>query len=609
MDTQLFGFFGSSTHASPISTLVEYGNKANCDATPSVLSEDSTFSFAIWSKYVSEKKGIHLSINGTPIISGTSTSTTWADTANSIIDTYRKYGSKFLEHISGRFSLVLIDKRSHTIILAIDPMGIGRIAYCESNNSIIFSDSAELIAKSPAMTAKMKNQAIYDYLMLHMIPAPNTIFEGVKKLQPGCYVIYENNKLIQRRYWKPVFCEAATITRESLKTELFSALRKGIADCSPDAQTGAFLSGGLDSSTVAGLLSEQVSLTNTFSIGFGYPDYDELPYARIANRRFGCNGYEYIINGKNIADSFSLIAKAYDEPFGNSSALPTYYCGLLAKENGVNHLLAGDGGDELFAGNSRYAEHEIFRHYQRIPTALRQKMLEPLLAHWPSALSGWPIRKARGYIEKANTPLPARLETWNLLHRLGAAAVLDPDFLSQIDILSPFNDMDEVWHATPAKSQLSHMLYYDWHYTLAYNDLRKVETMSQLAGIRVSYPILHPSVIELSTRIPPHILMPGTKLRHFYKQAMQGFLPDEIINKKKHGFGLPFGLWLQESPQLREMIFSNLLSLRQRKIIQPKFIDQLLKLHGHDDARYYGVFVWVLAMLEQWFQEHRACPS
>lgn len=609
MDTQLFGFFGSGSSVSPISTLVEYGNKSNHGTAPSVLSDTSAISFAIWSKYVSEKHGIYLSIDGRPVISGTVSPTTSADTATSIIDAYCKYGGKFLKQLSGRFSLVLIDNHSHTAILAVDPMGIGRIAYSESNNSIFFSDSAELIAKNPALRAQVRNQAIYDYLMLHMVPAPHTIYEGVKKIKPGCFLMYANGTLSEGRYWSPAFNEDMQNSKSALESELFIALRRGISDSMPDSRTGSFLSGGLDSSTVSGLLSERIRPTNTFSIGFGYPDYDELPYARIANKHFGCNGHEYIINGKDIADSFPLIAAAYDEPFGNSSALPTYHCALFAKQNGCTHLLAGDGGDELFSGNSRYAEQQVFNYYQMVPKFLRKSILEPVISHWPKPLMIWPVRKAQGYIEKANIQLPYRLEMWNILLRSGIASILHPSFLDDIDPDAPFREMQQVWNSTPTSTQLNHMLYYDWHYTLAYNDLRKVETMSRLAGVRVSYPMLHPDVISLSTRIPSRVMMPGTRLRHFYKQAMIGFLPNEIINKKKHGFGLPFGLWLQESAQLREIIFSNLSDLRKRQIIKSEFLDHLLKLHDQEDARYYGVFVWVLAMLEQWFQKHNLSPK
>ena len=171
------------------------------------------------------------------------------------------------------------------------------------------------------------------------------------------------------RHWTPVFNCRGGESFPTLKTDLHSSLRTAVASCNPDRATGAFLSGGLDSSTVAGVLSDvRGAPARTFTIGFGYPDYDELPFARIANARFGCEGHEYVIRGEDIAGTFHQIARAYDEPFGNSSALPAYHCALMARDAGIDHLLAGDGGDELFAGNSRYAEQQVFEWYHRVPS-------------------------------------------------------------------------------------------------------------------------------------------------------------------------------------------------------------------------------------------------
>jgi asparagine synthase (glutamine-hydrolysing) len=284
--------------------------------------------------------------------------------------------------------------------------------------------------------------------------------------------------------------------------------------------------------------------------------------------------------------------------------MPLYYCARLARESGMDHLLAGDGGDELFAGNSRYARQNVFARYERVPAALRKRLVEPLLAAL-QPLRLRPLSRASAFIGRANVPLPERLEIWNLLYRVGANEVLHPEFAASIDPGAPLAGMQEVWDESPGSSQLDHLLYYDWQYTLADSDLRKVETMSSLAGIRVSYPMLHPDLIDLSLRVPPELKMPDTKLRHFYKEATRGFLPEEIIRKKKHGFGLPFGLWLHDSPRLHDLVMTNLSDLRRRNIVQPAFLDRLLHLHGSDDASYHGVFVWVLAMLEQWLAEHR----
>jgi len=550
--------------------------------------------------------GLEITILGEPIWRGTETSTGRAASLDSIGETYRRRGVGFLNLLAGRFALALSDSQSHRILLAIDPMGIERLTYAHLDNVVFFGSSAEAVARCPGVSARINRQALFDYLMMHMVPAPATIFEKVSKLRPATCAIVENGRLRIERYWSPRFEEARGRPFAQLKGELFGTLRGAVSDSHPDSTSGAFLSGGLDSSTVAGILSEVGPRpAKTFSIGFGYVDYDELSYARIANRHFGCTGHEYTIHGDDIVESFSRIAQIYDEPFGNSSALPAYYCARLAKHHGVEHLLAGDGGDELFAGNSRYAEQRTFEHYRRMPAIFRKGLLEPVVKHWPPSFDPWLIRKARGYIEKANVPLPARLETWNVAQRLGAAEMLHDDFLPQIDTRAPFATMQEVWDSTPGESQLNHMLYYDWHYTLADNDLRKVEAVCALANVKVSYPMLHPAVVDMSTRVTPQVMMPGNKLRHFYKQAVTGFLPEEIIHKKKRGFGLPFGLWLQDSPALRGLIHGNLANLRKRGVIRASFIDRLLTLHTQEDARYYGVFLWVLAMLEQWFAEHQ----
>ncbi len=522
---------------------------------------------------------------------------------------YRTEGPAFVSRLAGRFAVAVADAAAARVVLAIDSMGIERLAFATAPGMLVFGTSAMTVARHPGINAGISRQSIFSYLMLHMVPAPETIYAGVSKLRAGHMVTWANGSVETRPWWKPAFIEAHGQDSGTLKAELNSALRSAVASCRPDAKCGTFLSGGLDSSTVAGVLSElRTEPIDTFSIGFGYPEFDELSYARIANQRFGCKGHEYTITGDDIADSFRLIARAYDEPFGNSSALPLYYCARLARQSGMDHLLAGDGGDELFAGNSRYARQNVFARYERLPRLLRKGLMEPVLAAMPDALRIRPLRQASAFIGRANVPLPERLEIWNLLYRVGAADVLQQDFMASIEASAPLARMQEVWDAAPCDSQLNHLLYYDWQYTLADNDLRKVETMAGLAGLRVSYPMLHPDVIDVSLRVPPEMKMPGTQLRHFYKEAMAGFLPDEIIHKKKHGFGLPFGLWLHDSPRLRDLVMGSLSDLRRRQIVQPAFLDRLLHLHDADDASYHGVFVWVLAMLEQWFQEHEINP-
>src|SRR5690606_12461662 len=190
--------------------------------------------------------------------------------------------------------------------------------------------------------------------------------------------------------------------------------------------TGAFLSGGTDSSTVSGMLGKVSGKpAETFSIGFDAQGFDELDYARITSRHFGTNPHEYYVTADDVVEAMPLIAAAYDEPFGNASAAPTYFCARMAREHGIEVVLAGDGGDEFFGGNERYAKQGVFEHYGRVPGIFR-KLMEPVLMNFPLGESIMPVRKARSYIQQARVPLPDRMETYNFLHRSPLAEIFEP---------------------------------------------------------------------------------------------------------------------------------------------------------------------------------------
>jgi asparagine synthase (glutamine-hydrolysing) len=519
---------------------------------------------------------------------------------------YRAEGTGFLAKLGGSFAIAIVDRENDSIVLAIDRFGIERIAYAEGVDALYFATSAEALARAPAVGLSVDLQSIYDYLFFHMIPAPRTLYRGVAKLPAASLLRYRPGRLTVERYWQPQFAARGAAGVAQPASELLGALETGVRDSQPQADSGAFLSGGLDSSSVSGVLARVVPRARTFSIGFATAGFDELEYARIAAKRYGCEAVEYVAQARDVVELLPSIAAAYDEPFGNSSALPTLCCARLAREHGVSHLLAGDGGDEIFAGNSRYVDQQVFERYALLPRFMRRGLLEPALNIMPRGLQRIDVlRRARNYVAQANTPLPRRLESWNLLVKLGIANLLAPEFLRAIDPEEPLRHMDRVYGACPPADTVDKMMFYDWQFTLADNDLRKVEAMCELAGVRVSYPMLDNAVVDLSTRVPPDVKIAGGSLRHFYKDAMRNFLPREIIEKKKHGFGLPFGLWLRESPAMQEMFFGALSRLRARRVIRTELLDDIRRLNDTDDASYYGVLIWVLAMLEHWLEQHK----
>lgn len=525
--------------------------------------------------------------------------------SSDVLDLYQERGHEFLHSLTGKFALAVIDQNRDRMILAIDRMGIETLSYFTSSRGIVFGSLGGQVAGFPGVGRDIRPQAIFEYLFMHMVPAPRTVFQNVSKLAPATAVVWKGGSADVTCYWQPSSTKHSADGYPKLKSSLHHALENAIIQNKPDEKTGAFLSGGLDSSTVAGKLSKVGGgRCKTFSVGFGEADYDELRFARLANSHFGCQGFEYSLDAKDIVAVFSKIATAFDEPFGNSSALPTYYCAKLAADNGVTHLLAGDGGDELFGGNERYARQTIFNYYQKIPAALRSSLVEPLTSRVSEESRITPLRKFRSYVQQARIPLPDRFESWNLVYREGVTNLLHDDFSAQIDLDGPLQIMRDEWDSVAEDSLLNKMLVYDWKFTLADNDLRKVNVMCKLAGIDVSYPMLADDVVDVAMAVPPSIKMRNLRLRSFYKKSMQGFLPDAILTKEKHGFGLPFGTWLKQDRQLGDLIYSNLQALKRRNIVSDKFIDRIVEQHISGHPNYYGYVIWDLAVLEQWLSHN-----
>jgi asparagine synthase (glutamine-hydrolysing) len=522
-----------------------------------------------------------------------------------LLEAYRQRGLGLLQSLSGSFALAAVDRARRRALLAVDRMGIERMAYSVRSTGIVFSSSVAAVARCPTVGAALRSQALYEFLLLHMVPAPETVYDGVQKLRAGTCVVFDDGKVRTQRYWTPEFPQQADAPVEALEEDLRTSLTLAVRDCRPDSATGAFLSGGLDSSTVAGLLGAVTARPpRTFSIGFGVEGYDELQYADIANRHFSAIASQYQVTPDDIVTAVPIIAAAFDEPFGNSSAVPTYCCARLAGDAGVNHLLAGDGGDELFGGNERYMRQRVFEAYWHLPAGLRRRAIEPV-SRWIAPESRiMPLRKFRSYVDQARISLPERLESWNLIYRTDPDVMLEPEFRRAIDPRAPFAAMNEVYHGSGATTLLDRMQSFDWQYTLSDNDLRKVGVMCQAAGVRVSFPMLDQRVIDLSLRVPARIKLRGLKLRTFYKRAFDGFLPPAIIAKRKHGFGLPFGAWLKAHAGLADLVHGLLSDLKRRHIVRAAFVDDLIAGHRTGHASYFGYAIWDLAMLEAWLQQH-----
>jgi asparagine synthase (glutamine-hydrolysing) len=498
--------------------------------------------------------------------------------------------------VTGDFAVGLRLPNGSTF-LAIDRFAIQTLCYRVVDGQLRFAARADALADA---STPVDPQAIFDYLYFHVIPSPRTIFKSIYRLPPGHYALFENGQLTVAPYWVPAFDEQSDSSFDSLRDEFRQLLQDSVSTQLDGSKPACFLSGGTDSSTVAGMISKASGRqAASYSIGFDAQGYDEMEYARLAAKHFKTEHHEYYVTPDDLVRGIPGMAAHFDQPFGNSSALPAYYCAKMAREDGVTKLLAGDGGDELFGGNSRYAKQRVFGWYGYVPGFLQKGLMEPLLD--TKLAAAVPLtRKAGSYVEQARVPMPDRLQMYNLIMRLDPATVLAPAMLAQINTDLPLQLQRSVWQAPLACSALNRELAFDWRFTLAESDLPKVVGSASFAGMGLGFPMLDDRLLAFSLKLPTEYKLKGLKLRWFFKEALRGFLPDEILTKKKQGFGLPFGVWANQNPALKAMASDSLKSLAARGVVRADFVQTLLTQRLPEHPGYFGEMVWILMMLEQW---------
>jgi asparagine synthase (glutamine-hydrolysing) len=525
--------------------------------------------------------------------------------AQALAEAYAQLGEHCFAIVRGTFAAVIIDHATRSCCAAIDRMGVHSLYYAPVAGGLVFGTTADAVASHPEVDRQINLQSVFNYVYFHMVPGPETIFTGQRRIPPGGYIRCIAGAVEGGTYWKMAYHERRPVELAELEAEFRRLLEASVRKVLDGRAVGAFLSGGTDSSTVAGMLGRVTGApAKTFSIGFAAEGYDEVRYARIAAQHFQTDHHEYYVTPDDVLALVQRVARHCDQPFGNASAVPSYYCARMARSAGVEILLAGDGGDELFGGNERYAKQAIFGLYDKVPGVLRRGLLEPALFAIPGGDRLAPVRKARSYVRQASVPMPGRLQTYNMLNRSPLDRVFSGEFLDSVDAGVPSRLLDAAYHGADAQGMLNRNLALDLEFTLADNDLYKVGRMCEMAGVDVAYPMLDDDLVAFSGTLPAHLKVRGTTLRWFFKRALRGFLPPEIITKQKHGFGLPVGLWMQTHAPLRELAYDAMRDFKSRRVMRADFVDEMIDRHQTAHAAYWGDEIWVLAILELWLQAH-----
>lgn len=524
---------------------------------------------------------------------------THSDT-ETIVHAYEEYGPACLERLRGMFAFAIWDERERTLFLARDRVGKKPLYYTlTGQGTLVFGSELKSLLQHPEVGREIDPTSLDAYFTYGYVPDPASIYRGIHKLAPGHHLSFKDGALKIEQYWDFSY-EATDEARpledylEELRALLDEAVRIRLVS---DVPLGAFLSGGVDSSAVVGLMARHMSQpVKTFSIGFHEDSFNELKYARVAARHFGTEHEEFIVK-PDICEMVDELAWHFDEPFADASAIPTYMVSKLARQH-VTVALSGDGGDELFAGYTRYVTDRRRESFARLPRVLRRQLMQPLSRRLPHGAWG------RNYLHNvALEPLDRYLDSVSIFTDLGKRSLYTGDFQSQL-LRSSGDDLPG-FHTYAAsigsRDPLDALLYIDSKTYLPGDILTKVDRMSMAASLEARAPLLDHKLIEFVTRIPSRFKIRDGETKHIFKQAIRDFVPGEILNRPKQGFGVPIQQWINQ--QLRGRIRETLTGANARLLdfVEPRYVRLLLDEHERK-RRDHGTQLWALFMFELWQQ-------
>jgi asparagine synthase (glutamine-hydrolysing) len=509
--------------------------------------------------------------------------------------------------LRGEFAFVFWDGRSGEFSAGVDRVRIQSLLAADLPSGLVVASRMAAILDSPvAFEPAIDAASVLDVVGGSVVPGSRTILRRVSKVAAGHVLHAGASGVSSSAYWDIDYRHPSSAPVETLRAEtkqaLGAAIDERLSADGGEGGIGAFLSGGIDSSTITGLLTRSAGVPiRTFTIGFAEEGYNELSFARVAAESFRARHTEYYVTPADTLAAMEVVARGFDEPFANASAVPTYYCAKIGLEHGARAMYAGDGGDEIFAGNERYATNQLFAKYDAVPRWLR-----PALRAGVSGLgAALPVpiaRKAAKYVRRASLPPAERLVSYGFWHVVSPLEMVEPGFLAQAGHYRPSDESIRQHEQALADTDLDRQLYLDMKVTIADNDILKVTRMCEQAGAAVRFPFLDERVVDVATRVPAAVKMKGQRLRVFFKETYADLLPPATLAKEKHGFGLPISIWLRTDPALHARMRDLVLGERSlaRGYFRREALEDLVRRHAADTTPFFGTILWNLMILELW---------
>ena len=523
-----------------------------------------------------------------------------------ILALYDKYGEKCLDHLRGMFAFAIYDEQKNTLFAARDRVGKKPFKYYSDNNVFMFASELKAILTQPEYEREPDYTAIHHYLTLQYVPAPLTGFQGIAKLEPGhsLHIDLKTRKIEKKQYWKLDYSKKLELSEEEWKKRIIDKLEESTKlRMISDVPIGAFLSGGIDSSAIVAMMAKNSkNPIKTFSIGFEDEKFNELKYAKIIADTFKTEHTEFIVKPDAI-HLLPMLVRQYEEPYADSSALPTYYVSKLTRDH-VTVALNGDGGDENFAGYGRYSVHKFALFYDTF-LPLHKVLILPLTKLASDIFQTTFFDRAHRFAKSLSKPYNERYVDYICYFTNEMKSAIYTDEMNEkFKHSDSYEVVASQFKQSGSENKAEQAVYADFTTYLPDDLMTKVDIDTMAVSLEGRSPFLDHEFLELTAQIPFHLKLKGrNNKKYILKEALRGIIPDEVMFRPKMGFGIPIHSWFRN--ELKEYAYDLLLSEKAagRSLFKKESIKNLLDTHCNTKVDF-GYHIWALVTLELWFREY-----
>lgn len=517
---------------------------------------------------------------------------------------YQEYGEDLVDHINGMFAIALWDTRKKKLVIARDRFGEKPLYYGVFDGKLLYASEPKALLAHPSVKADLDLDALRHYLSFDYVPAPHSIYKGISKLPAAHVMTVENGEVRTRRYWnltwnknghKPTLKQAAGELRGLLSDAVGMRL---VAD----VPLGILLSGGVDSSAVAAFAVQHATeKVKTFSIGFEEDSFDESRYARQVAHYLGTEHYEATLSVETAADLISEIGSWLDEPLSDGSLIPTFMLARFVRHH-VTVALGGDGGDELFAGYPMYYGHKVANWYSAVPRLVRSGMIEQVVKRLPVSTKNLSFEyRAKRFVRSSNYDSITRHHSWFGSFTIDEQeSLLTPDVREQASA-DIYRGARELLTICDARNEIEQMQYLDINFYMAEDILTKVDRAAMAVSLETRAPFLDPRIGQFAATVPLEYKLHGSKGKYILKKSLEGLLPNEILHRRKKGFGIPIADWLKGrlNPLMHDLLAPQ--RLKEQGIFEPAYVAALIAEHERGIASHHKQ-LWTLLVFQLWYE-------